>query len=526
MSDRPNRPLGRAIAKASAILLASVLGALLLSAAGASGLSPGVEAPRSPAPPTPTSSRSTSPAFPGRDIKAPLPAVAAKTARALVDGVGLPELSIDDLGPRVLVVAPHPDDETIAAGGLIRSLVTARRKVSVVIDTCGDGFAIGAAACLGPRGYTPTGLRKYGAMRAAESLAAAKALGLRPGDVTFLGFPDGGGASEMSTQWNDGDPHRGRNGTRACPYPFALDPGGAYSGAQYARELEQVLERTDPTTVVYPDMNDLNSEHWSTGAFVQYALMASDRHPIELTYVVHRDDYPRPLAFKPSDQLLPPYELTSTGAQWHAFVLTSAQTRVVRSAIDSYRTQSVVGNEGSFLQAFDRANEVFATYRTPVMSRQAEPPVMSAGADLPFAVILHPANSVPIRRLRAYGGIARVAMARDKDSFVLGLQLRAPLKPSVTYAFDLRVRTAAGVLRYRVGVGDDGARGTVRGDDGADTAVAVRGPMPVGRTTDRVWVTLPVSVLAGATQALLEAETWWHGKLIDRAGYQRIAIAR
>jgi hypothetical protein len=50
--------------------------------------------------------------------------------------------------------------------------------------------------------------------------------------------------------------------------------------------------------------------------------------------------------------------------------------------------------------------------------------------------------------------------------------------------------------------------------------------MPVDRTTDRVWVTLPASVLSGATQALLEAETWWHGKLVDRAGYRRIAIAR
>jgi hypothetical protein len=117
-------------------------------------------------------------------------------------------------------------------------------------------------------------------------------------------------------------------------------------------------------------------------------------------------------------------------------------------------------------------------------------------------------------------------MASDKDSLVLGLQLREPLKPSVTYGFDLRVRTAAGVLRYRVAVGDDGARVTVRGDDGADTAVAIRWPMPVGRTTDRVWVTLPASVLSDSAQALLEAETWWHGKLIDRAGYRRVAIAR
>src|SRR5207247_6384648 len=52
--------------------------------------------------------------------------------------------------PRVLVFAPHPDDESLAAGGLITRLVHAGDAVRVVFVTNGDGYPwaeIGRASC-------------------------------------------------------------------------------------------------------------------------------------------------------------------------------------------------------------------------------------------------------------------------------------------------------------------------------------------------------------------------------------------
>ena len=77
---------------------------------------------------------------------------------------------------RLAVVAPHPDDETLAAGGLIFDLTRAGWHVSVLIVT--DGAA------------SHVGVRNLRAIREAECRKAVRTLGLTE-PPTFLGFPDG-----------------------------------------------------------------------------------------------------------------------------------------------------------------------------------------------------------------------------------------------------------------------------------------------------------------------------------------------
>lgn len=83
---------------------------------------------------------------------------------------------------RTVVVAAHPDDETLGAGGLLHRLAEAGRPADVVVVTDGAGSHAGSAT-LAPEDLAP--------MRARE-LAAGVAV-LSPGStVTALGFPDGG----------------------------------------------------------------------------------------------------------------------------------------------------------------------------------------------------------------------------------------------------------------------------------------------------------------------------------------------
>src|SRR5262245_29481661 len=49
------------------------------------------------------------------------------------------ELPVES-GERLLVIAPHPDDETIGAGGLIQRVVAKGGSVRVVLLTAGDGY--------------------------------------------------------------------------------------------------------------------------------------------------------------------------------------------------------------------------------------------------------------------------------------------------------------------------------------------------------------------------------------------------
>ena len=82
-----------------------------------------------------------------------------------------------------LIVAPHPDDETIGAYGLIRAVKARGARVRVLIVTDGAGSHLSSNRW--PR-------RRLIAERQRESLAAMRRIGVMARDVTFLGLPDGG----------------------------------------------------------------------------------------------------------------------------------------------------------------------------------------------------------------------------------------------------------------------------------------------------------------------------------------------
>lgn len=87
--------------------------------------------------------------------------------------VGVPSLR------RAIVVAPHPDDETIGVGGTLSLLAEAGTAVTVVVLTNGE--------------MTPgTGLSpaEVGRRRTVEAREACRRLGL--GEPRFLALPDGG----------------------------------------------------------------------------------------------------------------------------------------------------------------------------------------------------------------------------------------------------------------------------------------------------------------------------------------------
>ena len=82
---------------------------------------------------------------------------------------------------RAVVVAPHPDDEVLGAGGLIGTLLGVGTPVEIIAVTDGEGSHPGSPAAAG------TDLRSS---RAAERTEALRRLGHRPPPVLRLGLPD------------------------------------------------------------------------------------------------------------------------------------------------------------------------------------------------------------------------------------------------------------------------------------------------------------------------------------------------
>jgi LmbE family N-acetylglucosaminyl deacetylase len=99
---------------------------------------------------------------------------------------GLRKLPSGDLheqtgGVPLLILAPHPDDETLGCGGLIAHAVATGQPVSVLVLTDGT------MSHPNSRAWPAARLRR---VREEESRHAASALGLDPAHVEFLGLPD------------------------------------------------------------------------------------------------------------------------------------------------------------------------------------------------------------------------------------------------------------------------------------------------------------------------------------------------
>ncbi len=89
----------------------------------------------------------------------------------------------------ILIVAPHPDDETLGCGGAIA--LSRQFNIPVAVLVISDGTKSHPNSLT----YPPVALKK---LRENESLAALAILGVAPEAVTFLGLPDG--AVDVSSQ--------------------------------------------------------------------------------------------------------------------------------------------------------------------------------------------------------------------------------------------------------------------------------------------------------------------------------------
>jgi len=268
---------------------------------------------------------------------------------------------------RLLVIAPHPDDDILGAGGLIRRVVKAGGTVRVVWLTSGDGFPEGVETAEGisPRvaHLTPRDYTTYGRLREQEARAAVASLGVSPGSLTFLGFPDEG-LCELASTFLSAK-------TRAfqSPYTGRISPplteqvirGVRYRGFDLRRELERVVVSFGPTLVVAPHPEDDHPDHCSTHIFLKEALDDLSRggrvRPRVLHYLIHFGQWPLRETDARDDVLLPPKEFPPLEGRWSNLALTVQETEAKRAALRIYHSQTLV--IGRLLLAFARRNELF-----------------------------------------------------------------------------------------------------------------------------------------------------------------------
>jgi len=153
-----------------------------------------------------------------------------------------------------MVLAPHPDDDVIAAGGLIQRVLESGGEIAVVVVTDGENNPWPQRVLERKIFLSKADRATWGAMRRREALCSLARLGVGERSAIFLSFPDQGIASLA------------RRGDIAL-----------------REKLRQTIEDVQPTLIVSPSTFDQHSDH---RAIAYYAHRAAPDANLT-TYVVH-----------------------------------------------------------------------------------------------------------------------------------------------------------------------------------------------------------------------------------------------
>jgi LmbE family N-acetylglucosaminyl deacetylase len=272
---------------------------------------------------------------------------------------------------RLLVVAPHPDDETLGAGGLAQRVLERGGSVRVVLMTAGDGYVEAVVRATGQPRPRPAEYIAYGERRLGEARAALRELGKGRVRLELLGFPDGGLDQLLHAYWQRSHPElSSTTGAREPPYPEAAERDVAYDGADLHRELVHVLRETQPTLLVFPDPLDKHPDHRASGLFTLLAVESWTRDgapmPQLLAYLVHWPNWPpgwddpKPTPRASEAPLELPDRLLRRGLATTALALRDAELSTKRAALARYGTQQEA--MPSLLAAFVRRTEPFSVF--------------------------------------------------------------------------------------------------------------------------------------------------------------------
>jgi LmbE family N-acetylglucosaminyl deacetylase len=159
---------------------------------------------------------------------------------------------------RLLVLAPHPDDESLATGGLIQRAARLGLPVKVVFLTNGENNPWAQRIVERRWRIGSADQQRWGELRQAEVRSALNRLGHHLAPI-FLNLPDQGLTKLL-----------------------------LYSPGEMIQPVLDQIETFAPTVIALPCLQDAHADHSATRVAALYALIHAERFPRLLSYVVHQ----------------------------------------------------------------------------------------------------------------------------------------------------------------------------------------------------------------------------------------------
>ncbi|MGI8481997.1 MAG: PIG-L deacetylase family protein, partial [Chthoniobacterales bacterium] len=162
---------------------------------------------------------------------------------------------------RIMFFAPHPDDESLAAGVLLQNLIAVGAAVRVIYATDGDDNRWPQRAEERKWRLGALDRERWGRRRRREAIAALEALGLQAADARFLGLPDQGLTTRL-----------------------------LHDCSKITQRLGGMIREWTPTDLVMPSLSDTHPDHSALAVLIRVALrrwFLTGRRPVEWSYLVH-----------------------------------------------------------------------------------------------------------------------------------------------------------------------------------------------------------------------------------------------
>ncbi len=419
---------------------------------------------------------------------------------------------------RLLILAPHCDDETLSSAGLILAAQRAGIQVRVVIATNGDGYLFATMQDFKKIYPRPADFVHLGEIRQQESLAALATLGVHSDQVTFMGFPDRGTPSLWNDYWSATKPYRSPfSGSTKSPYPITYDPNSVYSGDDYLADVTSIIEEYRPDLIVYPNPQDVHPDHWGLNVFTRLALTIikhkdSSYNPTELTYLVHRPDFPEIRGLKPQSSLTPPNVLFALSPEWFRLDLTPTDVSLKGQAVQAYRSQLPLLR--NLMDSFIRANELFApvhysSMETVVQGSQDNPSTwLDASRQSVVPIQADPAGDYATRSFVPAGDLTAVFAARDlQGNIMVCSQVRENTIPEIAYFLRIKALTEEGIITYQ-----------------ARSGIPKTGWYQIHRSGPYSCITVSFADLGNPWAVYVGATTEGGGRVEDESGWQMVYI--
>ncbi|NLI79526.1 MAG: PIG-L family deacetylase [Candidatus Riflebacteria bacterium] len=260
---------------------------------------------------------------------------------------------------RILIVAPHPDDETISLGGWVADQVASGSEVWAVVVTDGARFprAIRARSVKPTLLFRPHDFRKLGRRRRLEASCALKNLGVPAEHRIFLGYPSGAMAAIYQTpRWDT------LVTCRALGQRYGVAEWGGkrqthpFSRRALVGDIDRLLDLAKPDLIVLPVAFDSNVDHQAVSRLFIERMQFHQVPARQMGYLVHlgsRKVFPRPFGYQPEGELLDPPRTPPAVRYYPSRAGLAAKEKAIRC----HRSQ--LGLRDGFLLSFIRRVELW-----------------------------------------------------------------------------------------------------------------------------------------------------------------------